>query len=109
MTKYHPIYEVNKIIKGYAVKYSKGPCKVHSLWYFNDDFNDERTELVICTTLPGVWIGKMGKDIEQLKNELNEVIAKHNDVMQTAYVQGRLTFKPDIVPELKVSFIECNF
>lgn len=105
MTKYHPAYDVNKIIKGYAVKYSKGPCKVHSLWYFND----ERTELVICTTSPGVWIGKMGGDVEQLKNELNAVIAKHNDVMQNAYVQGRLTFKPDIIPDLKVSFIECNF
>lgn len=105
MTKYHQIYEVNKIIKGYAVKYSKGPCKVHSLWYFNDD----HTEVLICTTSPGVWIGKAGRDVEQLQNELNKVIAKHNDVMQTAYVQGRLTFEPDIIPDLRVSFIECNF
>lgn len=37
MTKYHPVYEVNKIIKGYAVKYNKCICHVHSLWYFDDD------------------------------------------------------------------------
>ena len=45
MTKYHPVYEVNKIIKGYAVKYNKSIWRhAHSLWYFDDD-----GELVICT------------------------------------------------------------
>lgn len=104
MTKYH-LYEVNKIIKGYAVKYSKGPCKVHSLWYFDDD-----GELVICTTSPGVWIGKAGKDIDQLKGDLNVAIANRNATLKLAYERGRITFEPDMFKLFEViKLIECNF
>ena len=105
MTKYHPVYEVNKIIKGYAVKYNKCICHVHSLWYFDDD-----GELVICTDKPGVWIGKAGKDIEQLKNELNAAITKRNTALKLAYERGKLTFKPDMVKLFEViKLVECNF
>ena len=106
MTKYHSVYEVNKIIKGYAVKYNKSICRhAHSLWYFDDD-----GELVICTDEPGVWIGKAGKDIEQLKNELNAAITKRNTALKLAYERGRLTFKPDMVKLFEViKLVECNF
>ena len=105
MTKYHPVYEVNKIIKGYAVKYSKCICHVHSLWYFDDD-----GELVICTDEPGVWIGKAGKDIEQLKNELNAAITKRNTALKLAYERGRLGFEPYVVRLFEtIKLIECNF
>ena len=105
MTKYHPVYEVNKIIKGYAVKYNKCICHVHSLWYFDDD-----GELVICTDEPGVWIGKAGKDIEQLKNELNAAITKRNTALKLAYERGRLGFEPDVVRLFEtIKLIECNF
>ena len=105
MTKYHPVYEVNKIIKGYAVNYNKFICDVHSLWYFDDD-----GELVICIDEPGVWIGKAGKDIEQLKNELNAAITKRNTALKLAYERGKLTFKPDMVKLFEViKLVECNF
>ena len=106
MTKYHPVYEVNKIIKGYAVKYNKSIWRhAHSLWYFDDD-----GELVICTDEPGVWIGKAGKDIEQLKNELNAAITKRNTALKLAYERGKLTFKPDVVRLFEtIKLVECNF
>lgn len=105
MTKYHSVYEVNKIIKSYAVKYSKCVCHVHSLWYFDDD-----GELVICTDKPGVWIGKAGKDIDQLKGDLNVAIANRNAALKLAYERGKRSFEPDAVRLFEViKLIECNF
>ena len=78
---------------------------MHSLWYFDDD-----GELVICTDEPGVWIGKVGKDIEQLKNELNAAITKRNTALKLAYERGRLGFEPDVVRLFEtIKLIECNF
>ena len=97
MTKYHHVYEVNKIIKGYAVKYNKSNCHVHSLWYFND----ERTELIICTDKPGIWVGKAGKDIAQLAEDLNKVTTLVGDDTVTGSVANQIKTAVDCLKPIK--------
>ncbi len=70
MTKFMPHPQINAILRKRSAELRKHRC--YSTWYFDDENNT----IVICTTLPGYWIGKAGADIDNLKNEINELLTK---------------------------------
>ncbi len=70
MTRFMPHPQINTILRKRSAELRKHGC--YSTWYF-DDKNDT---IVICATLPGYWIGKAGADIDNLKNEINELLTK---------------------------------
>ena len=84
MTKFLPHPEMNNILKKRSAELRKQHC--YSTWYYNEYDND----IVICTTLPGLWIGRRGEDVANLKEKLNEIAIKHHR------------------DPVKISFIECN-
>lgn len=107
MTKYFTdVSEVNKIIKNYAVFYNKSN-KAKSLWYF--ELETENPAVVICTTAPGIWIGKAGVNHEDLKASINGAIDTRNSILENAYKNNRIAFEPEMIPHLDVKYIECNF
>jgi hypothetical protein len=84
MTKYLPHPEMNNIHKKRSAELRKHHC--YSTWYYDEYDND----IVICTTLPGLWIGRRGEDVADLKEKINEVAIKHHR------------------DPVKISFIECD-
>ena len=52
MTKYLPHPEMNNILAKRSAELRKQHC--YSTWYYDEYDND----IVICTTLPGLWIGR---------------------------------------------------
>ena len=84
MTKFMPHPEVNSILRKRSAELRKHHC--YSTWYYDSENNT----IVICTTLPGYWIGKAGEDISNLKNEINEMLTKHK------------------LNPISINFIECE-
>lgn len=70
MTKFIPHSQINAILRKRSAELRKHHC--YSTWYFDD----ENDTIVICTTRPGLWIGRLGVDIYNLKNEINEIATK---------------------------------
>ena len=84
MTRYLPHPEMNNILKKRSAELRKQHC--YSTWYYDEDDND----IVICTTRPGLWIGRRGEDVANLKKEINEIAIKHH------------------IEPVKIALIECN-
>ena len=69
MEKYRIPYLVSSFIRKRSFELRKLKC--YSVWYYNEP---ERS-IVICTTRPGLWIGYYGKDLDELRNGINEKLA----------------------------------
>ena len=70
--KYIPIYAVSQLLRDKSKELRKYHC--YSSWFYNDSENT----ITICTNCPGLWIGKAGKDVAELKDEINSIIDKYS-------------------------------
>lgn len=70
--------------------------KVRSMFFFDNDNN----MIYICTNYPGYWIGKNGRDVEDLGNHCNAAIDRYNELNKDY---------PDFQREhIKIAFIEAS-
>ena len=65
---------ISRKLKERAIELNKLNKRVYSMWYADKDTNT----IYICTTHPGLWIGKRGEDHEKLLKELYAICEKYN-------------------------------
>ena len=90
MTRYLPCYQATKLLREKS-KLLRKECNCLSLWYYDDENND----IVICTNMPGLWIGKGGKDVNDLLIFINDEMKKY-----------KINYPVDHIN--KIRFIECE-
>ena len=84
MTPFMPHTFVHKILHDESAKLRKYHC--YSVWYYDEN----RKEIIICTTRPGLWIGRNGANTEKIQSDVNKILNEHN------------------IDEIKISYIECQ-
>lgn len=99
---YMPTYQMGKILHKKAVALNKVNKSIQSMWYFDKDTN----KVCICTTYPGFWIGKMGKDAFDLQNALNAEIDRHNEINEKFAKEKGYVYTS--IKHITIAFYECD-
>lgn len=99
-TKYLPNhFESNQILHEQSLKIRASRRGAMSMWYWDPS----SSTLVICTNCPGFWIGAGGKDIDAIKQRLNDAIEVHNAALR------RHNPEYDLIPTIDhIAFFECS-
>jgi len=92
---YMPDYRIQKILQDRSAELRKCSNRITSMWYFDDETNT----IMICSNRPGLWIGKFGEDINNLKDSVNKVIDAINE-RQLESLPKR--------SHIDIAFQECN-
>ena len=99
---YMPTYQMGVILHKKAVALNKTNKSIHSMWYFDKDTN----RVCICTTHPGYWIGKMGKDVQELQNALNAEIDRHNIINEKVAKEKEYVYTN--IKHITITFYDCS-
>lgn len=111
-SKYFPVSSVSRLLRDYSKEFRKKHC--YSMWYFDKENN----KIVICSTRPGFWIGRMGETINKLTGQCNELIHKYNecnkkfveDLRAKKLALSDVEFIPDFIPvsDIVIDLIDCE-